>query len=334
MTDPVLSALDFTAGHVKLGSSYLLMGNDAYLVDRVLDLLRHTLKQKENADTIVVYGDEINASELNELLDTYTIFSSAILVIIKNTEKWDKKLLDTLMDYYKSPSEIQSLAIVASKIDKRTTVWKQVLSSSLEVNCEAPRFGGAIRAWLDKSLKQINKSMTPKAAEEFLNRIELDYYNAANELTKLDLLTASTKVITEQEVLKSLGTTRIGTLTDFYRALGRRQQKASLEAMNKMLFADWEPLQVLFQFHKFFLAIWKINLLRKAHLTDAEISTKHLNDIFLSQRKDYLESSRNYSLSSVERIFAILMETDAGFKLSVADPTILLTNCLMQLLDA
>jgi DNA polymerase III delta subunit len=334
MTELSLSALDFSPAQVKLGKSYLLLGTDSYLADRVLDTLRSTLKERDNAETIVVYGDEIKSAELNEHLDTFTVFASAKLVIIKNLEKWDKQMLDTLHEYFRGPSEIQSVALVVSKIDKRTSVWKQICTVALEINCEPPRYGGAIRAWLDKSLLKINKTMSSQAKDEFLNRIELDYYNAANELTKLDLLSGSSRIITENDVLKSLGTSRLGTLTDFHKALGRKQYKSSLEAMNKMLFAEWEPLQVLFQLNKFVMIVWKINLLRKAHLTDQEISLKHLNDVFQSQRKDFLDSARNYSLASLEKILGILLETDTQFKLSVADPSILLTNCLLQMLEA
>ncbi|MBP7333920.1 MAG: hypothetical protein KA963_04325, partial [Candidatus Cloacimonas sp.] len=193
---------------------------------------------------------------------------------------------------------------------------------------------GAIRAWLDKALKDINKTMTDKAIEEFLSRIELDYYNAANELTKLDLLTGNRKTITESDIILSLGTSRSGTLIDFYRALGRKQAKPAIEAMEKMLFADWKPLQILFQLTRFYSNIWKILLLKKAHISDKEIIANHLNDVYAAQRKEILDLSRSYNLASLENIFALLLETDQQFKLTVADPQILLCNCLLKILDA
>lgn len=328
------TALEITPKDIKLGNSYLLTGTDAYLGDRVLDLLKHTLRKKDNVDTFIVYGDSVKSADLAEQLDTFSIFSSAKLIIIRNAEKLQKKELETLGDYFDSPSEIQSVAIVAEKTDIRFTAWKKIKAGSMQILCEPPRYGGILRSWLDRSLKNINKTMSPKASEEFINRIELDYYHAANELTKLDLLSHGRSQISEQDVLKSLGTTRIGTLIDFYRALGRKQARQAIEAMDKMLFADWEPLQVFFQFGKFYTNLWRIQLLRKAHVSDSEISAKHINDIFQTQRKEFLEFASRYSLVSLEAIFGILLETDAQFKLSVAEPQVLLTTCLLKLLEA
>jgi len=334
MSESTLSALDLSASDAHLGKSFLLIGVDTYLADTALDIIRLKLKIHDKVDTFIVYGDEVKSSELNEHLDTFSIFSSAKLVIIRNAEKLDKKELDTLSEYFDAPSEIQSLAIVAEKIDARLSSWKKIKAGSITIVCDPPRFGGAIRSWLDKALKKMNKTMTAKAMEEFLNRVELDYYNAANELVKLDLLTQHASTITDKDVLKSLGTSRSGTLIDFYRALGRKQSKGALESMEKMLFADWEPLQVLSQVYRFYLSLWKILLLKKAHISDSEINSKHMGDIFQTQRKEYMEFSRNYKLESIEAIFGILLETDANFKLSVAEPNILLSTCLIKILDA
>ena len=180
----------------------------------------------------------------------------------------------------------------------------------------------------------MNKTMTIKAIEEFINRIELDYYYAANELNKLDLLTTGRNRITEEDVMKSLGTTRTGTLIDFYRALGKKQEKQAIEALEKMLNANWEFLQIFFQFTKFYNNIWHILLLKKAHISDNEIVSKHLSDIYPNQRKEFLELSRSYNLASLEKIFTILLETDQQFKLSVADSQILLITCLIRVMEA
>jgi DNA polymerase-3 subunit delta len=328
------SALDFSPRDVHLGKSYLLTGKDAYLIDQVIDILKLSLRKQDDVDFFIVYGDSIKSADLAEQLDTYSIFSSAKLVIIRNADKLGKKELETLSDYYDSPSEIQSVVIVAEKIDSRFSAWKKIKSGSIHIACDSPPYVNVLRSWLDKSLRAMNKTMSPKAMEEFLSRIDLDYYTAANELTKLDLLSHGRKQISEKDVLQSLGTTRIGTLIDFYRALGRKQAKQALEAMDKMIFADWEPLQVLFQFSKFYTSLWRILLFRKQHLSDSEISAKHLTEVYPSQRKDYLEFSHNYSLASLENIFAILLETDAQFKLSVADASVLLNNCLLKILEA
>ena len=75
-------------------------------------------------------------------------------------------------------------------------------------------------------------------------------------------------------------------------------------------------------------------LLKKAHISDKEIIANHLNDVYAAQRKEILDLSRSYNLASLENIFALLLETDQQFKLTVAEPQILLCNCLLKILDA
>ncbi len=328
------SALEFSTASIKLGLSYLLLGNDAYLIDSVLNKLKAELRKQEEVDITLLYGDEVKSSLLAEHLDAFSIFSSSKLIILRNAEALDKKELEILGDYFDSPSEIQSLAIVTEKMDARLSPWKKIKSNCLQILCDPPKFGGTMRSWLDAELKKISKRMTPKAIEEFINRIELDYSCAANELNKIDLLTLGRSNITESDVLKSLGTSRTGTLIDFYRAIGKKMVRQSIEALDKMLSADWEPLQVFAQISRFYQILWRILLLKKNHISDAEISSKHLQDIFLSQRKEYLDFCKQYSLTSLEAIFAILLETDSQFKLSIAEPNILLSRCLFRLMEA
>ena len=100
-------ALDFAAANVNLGSSYLLVGTDSYLVDKVIETIKKKLKKKENIDTFIIYGDDVKSSELADILDTYTIFSSAKLVILKNAEQLNKYELKTLSSYFSSPPKFK-----------------------------------------------------------------------------------------------------------------------------------------------------------------------------------------------------------------------------------
>lgn len=328
------TALDFDPQSVRLGKSYLLTGGDAYLNDLVVDAVRTKLKKQENVDVFIVYGDEITAQELYDQLDTLSIFSRAQLLIIRNAHRLDRHRLETLSNYFESPSEIQSLVIVADKIESSLSSWKTIKAACIPIVCEAPKYGGAMQAWLDKTLKTMNKTMAFAAKNEFINRVELDYAFAANELIKLDILTGKRTTITEKDVMRSLNTTRTGAIIDFYRALGKRQPQLALEAVDKMLMSDWEPLQVFFHYSKFYTALWRILLLKKAHFTESEIISKHLGDLFPTQRKEFIEFSQRYTLESVEAIMPILLETDAQLKLSMAEPNILLTACLIKVIAA
>lgn len=326
-------ALAFDASKVKLGTNYLLVGSDAYLIDSVIKQITLVLKKKEDIDVSTVYGDEVKAGELGEYLDTFTIFSSAKLVIVKKAEKMLKKELEVVADYFESPSDIQCLIVVTEKTDAKYNAWKKIISGSQKVQCDPPKFVSEIRNWLLAELSKEGKSMNPAAINEFSDRIEMDYFSAANELTKLLLLVGDRKQITQQDLNLSLSGNRAGTQIDFFRALGRRNIKIALESCTLMLQADVEPLQIFFGLYRFYLNLYRVNLMREKHLTDNEIAQKHMNDVFYSQRKEYLVFAKNYSLKALESIFGVLLETDSLLKSSLTDKTLQIELCIIQACD-
>lgn len=327
----IINALAFASHQPALGQNYLIQGNDAHLIDKVLDRIKRTLKQEGEIDISIVYGDEIKAAALGEYLDTFTIFSSSKLVIVRNAEAMLKKELEVLAAYFDSPSEIQTVAIVAEKANKTLGTWKKIAANSYIVNCDPPRFVSEMRTWLMDEVRRLGKVMTPNAVTEFTNRIELDYAKAANELSKIDLLVGSRRQITEQDLV-GLSGSRAGTQIDFFRALGAKQVKAALEAVNLMLEADWEFLQIQFSLFRFFTNLWKIQLLKAKHLSDTEISGGHLADIFPKQRQEYLGFARNYSIKDLEKIMDILLNTDHKLKSSTIDKRLELDLSLIEIL--
>ncbi|MDP3113356.1 MAG: DNA polymerase III subunit delta [Candidatus Cloacimonadaceae bacterium] len=333
-----ITAQEFDPSIVELGKSFLIIGTDAYLIDQVCDAVRIVLKDKFGADIIILYADEIKIAELNDHLDSFSIFSTAKLLFIKNADNLNvntkKKELQALADYFSAPSENQSMLIVAEKVDLRTSAWKKIKEGCIHILCDPPKYGTAIRPWLEKQLRAHGKSMDSRAIETFCSRIELDYANANNELTKLILLNLDSKLIKEADVLISIGSSRVGTLIDFYRAMGTRNPKNCLELLERMLNSEWEALQVSYHLNKFYNIIWRILLLKQNHITPAEILKTHLAELYPRQRQEFINFSKNYNLADIENALSLLLDTDSKIKLSAAQPAVLLEMCLLGILAA
>ena len=327
-----ISAQDFQKTKPSWGQNFLLVGSDSYMADIATAHIKASFRNQDY-DISIVYADELKAGDLGEYLDTFTIFSSAKLIIIRSAESLNKRELEVLADYFENPSELQSLVIVAQKTNGKLKTWKKIISSCLNISCDPPKYAGDIKTWLMSELRSMGKVMTPQAINDFTQRIELDYNTAANELTKIDLLVGQRRQITHED-LAALAGSRAGTLIDFFRALGRKQQKAALMSLDLMLQADWEPLQILFALLRFFTNLWKIQLLRQTHITDSEISSRHLAEIFPYQRKEYLEFAKSYPIKSLEKIMDILLQTDFHLKSSAVDKRLRLDLCVLSIISA
>jgi len=329
MASQSIGALEFKPSMIGMGLCYLIVGTDAWLCDSVLDPIRSELTRRFGVDTVHIYGDEVKVLQLMDVLDTFSIFSTQKLVILRNAESLKVAEQKVLAEYVSNPSDTQVLVIMATKVDSRLAGWKSIKSGCLEVKCDPPRSAYNLKPWLSSELSKAGRQMDTPATELFLSKVELDFASASNELQKLFLLSGG-KRIGVNNVERSVGTSRVGTLADFYRALGKRDIKAALLTVQRMLDSDWEALQVFFQFTKFYSIIHKILALRKNHLTLAEITAKHLNDLYTEQRQIFLDGSANYTLNDLRHVNSILLETDSALKLSVAPASTLLELCAIR----
>ena len=333
MKDSPVSALEYGSRRAKIGENFLLVGEDAYLIDKIIGQISSSIKADGEVDTTLVYGDEVSFEELADHLDSYTIFSDAKLLIIKNAEALNKRSLDLLGSYFDDTLESQSLIVVSSKIDGKFTVWKKMTAGSLRIDCDPPKFSRDIRSWLNTELRRIGKSMSAQAIDDFISRIELDYYTAANELIKLDILTGKRDQITVKDLETSLSGKRLGTRIDFYRAIGGGNLPVAIRHLHLMIVSEMEPIRILFQLIQLFNTLWKIQLLRKNKLSDSEISAKHLFEIFATQRKEYLAFARRYPLPALEKVMDILYQTDYELKSSSIDRNMIIELCLIKIME-
>ncbi|HNQ44328.1 MAG TPA: hypothetical protein PKI59_07850, partial [Candidatus Cloacimonadota bacterium] len=92
-------------------------------------------------------------------LDTFSIFSSQKLVILRNAESLKVAEQKVLAEYVASPSDTQSLIIIATKIDARLAGWKTIKQGSLEIKCEPPRSAYNLKPWLNGYLSKAGRQM-------------------------------------------------------------------------------------------------------------------------------------------------------------------------------
>ncbi len=328
----------------KLQSCYMIIGEDGYLVDKVYKSIKDLIKKTMPVyELVTLYGDELKIAELSDYLDSYSLFSDNRLMVIRNAERLgeedksrkapekQKRMLELIANYLQSPDSSQTLILIADSVDSRLVGWKKIKEICQTIECEPIKFAGEMKAWLEKTLRDNKKNMEDYAKELFLSKVELDFCNAENELEKLFIYCGDKKTITEKDVVTTLPTTRAGALGDFYKVLGNRNTRDALLKVSEMLENDWVPLQIMSNFIKFFMTIWKIHALGAKHISSDEILSKHLSDMFQSQRASYLTYAGKYKYKEIPLIFADILEADSGLKLSVAEPGVLLSLLVVKI---
>lgn len=329
---------------LKMQPGYLIIGDDGYLVDKVYQSIKSIIKKSMSAyEQLTLYGDELKFSELSEYLDSYSIFSDNRILVIRNCDRLGeedknrkqpeqhKRMAELIANYFRDPDSSQVLVLIADSVDSRLTSWKKLKEECLTIICEPIKYPGEMKAWLESTLRSNKKVMNDRAKDLFLNKVELDFCTAENELEKLFVFVGDRPNIDEKDVTTTLPTTRAGTLSDFYRALGSRNTKDILKKINDMLDNEWADLQILSNISRFFLTIWKIHALQTKHYTNKEIITSHLNDLFLSQRESYITFAAKYKPDEITKAFEVILETDSQIKLSMAESKVLLALSIIKI---
>ncbi|MFB3844324.1 MAG: DNA polymerase III subunit delta [Candidatus Cloacimonadaceae bacterium] len=328
----------------KRAAGYLIIGEDGYMTEKVYQGIRTIIRREIFPfETVTLYGDELTLSELSDYLDSYSIFAANRLIAIKNAHRFgeedknrrnidrQKQFLQVIANYFQNPEPSQVVVLMAAAADGRITEWKKIKDFCQVIECEPIKFGGEMRHWLETSLRLQQKTMDETAKTLFLEKVELDFCSAENELEKLLVYVGERTHITEQDVFVTLPTSRLGPMSEFYRALGTKNTAKVIARILDMLNNEWADLQILSLIYKFFLTVWKIYALRAQQVTDKEITNYHLKELFESQRKDYVAYANNYKPDELPSIFQTILETDASIKLSKADSATLMTLCVVKI---
>jgi DNA polymerase III subunit delta len=320
----------FMAGfknYAKLRLFYIF-GNDIYLKDRAVDLLRQNFTKPgaQDFDAITLYGDSCQGNEVLEHLETLPFMAPYKFVLLKNFDNLKKNDTMTLEKYCKNPLSSSILVIVAEKADNRTTFMKTVSAQGVLIECKTPYDSNNLLRWLDNELRNRNIIMDQKSRTYFVNNVELSYQAAENELEKLFLFTHGKKTYTLADLETTLGVWKGNDVYDLQRALGKKELKLSQNVLQNMLITEDArniSVMIVSMLTRYFLLLWKIQIYRMRSYSEPEITQNHLSEVFYLFRDEYIKASRNFSYSSIKQIFSLLLKADTDLKSLNLDHTTL-----------
>jgi DNA polymerase III subunit delta len=318
---------------LKPAPCFFLFGPENFLKDKILGILlkKFSDPDSEQFDTVKLYADDTGAANIIEQLEMNPFLSDFKIVIIKNFEKLIPKDKDFIADYLNNPVETSVLVIDSERIDKRLNAYKTIVNNSISVQCKSPYGVQDILTWLRNELSGKNIKMDNETANLFANYIEPDYLIASNELEKLIIASKNKNIITKDDVAECVGRSRSNSIFDLQNALGRKNLKKSLIILENLLENNESPIFIISMLTNFYRNIWKILVLKENNVKNSEITSVYLKEIFYSFREDYLSFARNYNLSSLYKIFTLLLNTDISLKSIDVKEIVLLESLLFNI---
>lgn len=300
----------------KLEALYFIYGDEEYLTHKTANTIidRAIPLNSREFDFLILYGDDCSPYDIVGGFTTQPFFAERKVVWVKKFDSLKAADQKKVIDEFIPVSEDNVLILSAEKFDSRLKLSKQIMEAGQVIHCKRPYKSEDMLPWLKQEADRYKLRFEHKAALLFVNKVDLDFYYAANELEKLSLYCLNKKNVAVEDVQACTGDSKTHNIFDLYNSIGKRKVKDSLIIAENLMENNEAPVFIITMLSRFFCQIWKINALRAANNQDREIMASHINEINYYFRSDYLRYSRNYPLKILPRVFSLLLEADTELK--------------------
>lgn len=266
-------------------------------------------------------GNELELSQLADLLSGTTLFADKRLVIIKDISD-NKPLWDRLPEWLLRISDDVHLVLVEAKPDKRTKTYKVLVKDATfnEFKLWSDYDVSAAERWVVDESKRLNATIDNKSAQLIVARVGLNQWHLIHALEKLSVLEEiNPKVI--NEVIEANPVENVFNLLDV--ALNGNHKKVIV--MIKALQRTQDPYMTfgLLAGQVFQLATLSLSN-KDTNKTAADIG---VHPYALSKLAKY---SKDLGRSKIRNIVRQFADTDIAMKSGTIDPWLLIETTLIK----
>ena len=317
---------------------YVALGSESYLQDKFKNFLSNLVPPEQREFNVGRYDMEsVNLSvALNDAM-SLPFFGDHRLVFIerpyfltairpKNSLEHD---LDGLVKYLKNPETATILVFLAPypKLDERKKITKQLKRIAEIIDCKPPK-ENEVRSTLLKELQKKNWQIEPGVVDLLLERTGAKLTAIMNELPKLLLSTADTKMIRKEEIVRLVARSfeqNVFDLVDL--VLGRKVNKA-LVMYRELLLQREEPLKINAILEGQFRLMLQVMILREHGYDQGTIAKQlkaHPYRVKLALRKD-----RSFKRDDLKNAFLGLIHVEEKMKSTSIAPELLFQLFLLN----
>lgn len=317
----------------KLIQLYMVFGTEEYHKDKTVNMIvdRAIPADNRDFDFTIHYGDDMSAYNAIAEFSISPFIAERKVILIRKFDSLKAAEQQKIIDEFTKVDVENVLVLTAERFDNRLKISKQILLLGEVIQCKSPYKAEDMLPWLNEAAKGYGKVFNRQAALLFVNKLELDFNHAANELEKLALYCHDKKSIDITDVQLCTGESKSHNIFDFINSVGDKDIRQSFIIMENLLSNNEAPVFIISMLIRFFVQLWRINGLRAKNLPDMQISSSHLNDIHYMFRNNYLRYANNYPLSKLPELFSLLMETDTELKSVNLDESLIVERMLFRL---
>jgi DNA polymerase-3 subunit delta len=313
---------------------YFLQGDEPYFIDKISDYIEeNVLNEGERSfNQTIVYGKDVDAKTLADILMRYPMMSNYQVVILKEAQQM--RTFDALEQYLKHPVKT-TIFVVNYKyktLDKRTKFWKDTVSK-LTVFDSKKLYDNELPDFVKMIVQQHDHKIDAKSVATIVEYLGNDLAKIENEVSKLVLNVPKTETISNAHIEKYIGISKDYNIFELQKALALKDSQKAYRIVDYYIRNPKEnpAFLVIGTLNSFFTKALQFQSYPTA---DAAKKAMYLN---YYQEQDMKAFARHFKRPQTERIFDILLEYDLkvkGVGFSHSDKEVLLKELTYKILNA
>ncbi len=170
----------------KIAPIYLLMGEEAYFIDHLCDLLATTIltEAERSFNQITLYGKDSNAGTIVNFCRQMPMMGSKEVIIVKEAQQLTDAEKLSAYTSHPQPSTVLIICYKEKTVDKRSLLYKSSLAAGVVFESVRPR-DYEIGDFLTAFVRAKGCSIEPKAVAMLTDYLGTDLKKIDNELQKL-----------------------------------------------------------------------------------------------------------------------------------------------------
>ncbi|MDA0176269.1 DNA polymerase III subunit delta [Mesoflavibacter profundi] len=303
---------DIKNGNLK--PIYLLMGEEAYYIDKISEFIEETVLTEEERgfNQMILYGRDVSVEDIVSNAKRFPMMAERQVVIVKEAQDLSRTF-DKLDDYAKNPqpSTVLVLCYKYKTVDKRKAVYKAIKKTGVVFESKK-LYDNQVPDWIRRVLSPKGYGITPKASQLLVEFLGTDLGKINNELEKLQIVLPKNTQITPEHIEENIGISKDYNNFELRKAIGARDSVKAFKIVQ--YFADNpkdNPMVVtvalLFNFFSQLLQLHGMNDKNPRSVASA----LRVNPYFVNE---YLDAARNFPMRKVSQVVALLREFDVKSK--------------------
>lgn len=290
----------------------LLITSENYVINQFIEKI---IQKRKNFDKRMLFGSEIEASNiLNELYQN-DLFAREKILIIKEFEsvRWDSDSLQAFLRIVNGTNFPHQLVLVTSN---KKLIPKEILTHIsqkghlIELRSIYPN---ELFQYIQNYVQSLDKTISSEAINELINHVGTDLQEVHNQLEKIILYKKNENSIELKDIEQIVGITSHFNIFQLIDALFAKNVDNVLQISQSILESGQHPLLPLSVLIKQFQQLEFYCHLRKAGRSKQEINNiLKLRDFQLNKLEKY---SYLYSVEKIEKIIQLLDKLDHEIKM-------------------